>query len=404
MGPSQVGPQLPPPSDTSSVRAWQSQMLSWRRDCAAELGYVGGAVGPTRLPGMRWTQTSYVQAQVHTFDLFLWDPVARNHTVQRFLADLSARYGGLDSVLLWPTYTNMGIDQRNTNDMVRSMPGGTSGVRALVSAFHDAGVRVLWPYHPWDTGTRRELCGDFPGTATALDCTPGQPLDDASAVAALLLASGADGVNGDTMTSLPRSFYTRGTQVTGRPVAMEAEMGMGVDSITWSTLAWGEGWGLVPAREWVAGRDLWPMIAANKWVTGGSYMVHLTDRWSQSKAAMAGSSWFNGVGLNSWENVWGVWNGLTPRDAEIFRRVGAMLRFAGGHSHGGEGQADDAPSNRSLLRSADWRPFQPLIHAVNGPAFASSFFSDANTGEVFICVVGYGAKVRTNSKIHAVYI
>ena len=68
-----------------------------------------------------------------------------------------------------------------------------------------------------------------------------------------------------------------------------------------------------------------------------------------------------------------------------------------------------APTRLEVQRPA-WDPwfanllFQPLIHAVNGPAFASSFFSDANTGEVFICVVGYGAKVRTNSKIHGVYI
>ena len=30
------------------------------------------------------------------------------------------------------------------------------------------------------------------------------------------------------------------------------------------------------------------------------------------------------------QNVWGTWNGITPRDGEAIRRVGAMSRFFGG--------------------------------------------------------------------------
>jgi len=33
-----------------------------------------------------------------------------------------ARYGGIDKALIWPTYTNIGIDDRNTFDLIRSMP------------------------------------------------------------------------------------------------------------------------------------------------------------------------------------------------------------------------------------------------------------------------------------------
>ena len=38
------------------------------------------------------------------YDLFLFDPVAMNFTVDRYLADLKTRYGGVDAVLLWPTF------------------------------------------------------------------------------------------------------------------------------------------------------------------------------------------------------------------------------------------------------------------------------------------------------------
>lgn len=111
-------------------------------------------------------------------------------------------------------------------------------------------------------------------------------------------------------------------------------------------------------------RQVWPLVSATKLVSQ-TYMIYPTDRWSQTKAPQAATAWFNGVGLNSWENVWGIWNGLTPRDAAIYRRMGALLRFAGGHVQG-SGQ-DDATSTRSLLRSTDWTPFAPTSESSNQP-------------------------------------
>ena len=83
-----------------------------------------------------------------------YDPVAGRYTVDRYLDDLEKRYGGIDSVLIWPTYPNMGIDDRNQHDMIRSMPGGIAGVRQMVADFHKHGVRVLFPMMMWDQGTR----------------------------------------------------------------------------------------------------------------------------------------------------------------------------------------------------------------------------------------------------------
>ena len=37
-------------------------------------------------------------------------------------------------------------------------------------------------------------------------------------------------------------------------------------------------------------------------------------------------AFFNGVGYESWENIWGIWNQLTPRDAEALRRIATIER------------------------------------------------------------------------------
>ena len=78
---------------------------------------------------------------------------------------------------------------------------------------------------------------------------------------------------------------------------------------------------------------------------------------------------------------------MTPRDSAIYKRMSAIMRFAGGYIHGGSAQSDDAPSKRALLRSSRWRPYTPRIHASNGPAFASTWESDTGDGEVFINIV-----------------
>ena len=150
----------------------------------------------------RQTQTSYVQPQVHTWDRFLWNETAQAYSVDRYLDDCRARFGGIDSVLVWPTYPMLGIDDRNGYDMVRSLPGGLEGIRRFVRQLHAAGVRVLWPLMPWDTATRYE--GPEP-----------------DAMLRLLNQTGADGINGDTLYAIPEAFYTGGA-TEGTHAALQA--------------------------------------------------------------------------------------------------------------------------------------------------------------------------------------
>ena len=61
------------------------------------------------------------------------------------------------------------------------MPGGVEGIKSFVADFHRRGVHVLFPYNPWDTGTRYE------------------GKDDCHALTELIISADGDGFNGDTM-------------------------------------------------------------------------------------------------------------------------------------------------------------------------------------------------------------
>ena len=56
----------------------------------------------------RWASTSFVQPQCMVHDRFLFDRATESFTVDRYLDDLQQRYGGIDSVLLWQMYPNIG--------------------------------------------------------------------------------------------------------------------------------------------------------------------------------------------------------------------------------------------------------------------------------------------------------
>lgn len=313
---------------------WLADVTHWRNERRIRIGY-----DPSRyeMPELKWTQSSFIQPQMMVQDRFFYDPVAGKYTVDRYLDDLTKRYGGIDAVLIWPTYPNMGIDNRNQHDMIRCMPGGVSGVRQMIAEFHKHGVRVLFPMMMWDQGTRK----------------PDKSWPEE--IAALMKEIDADGINGDTQDGVPRAFSEAADRV-GHPLAFQPEGGPHDEAVSYDLLTWGQ-----------YKFPVVPRVDRYKWLEP-RHMVNISDRWNRAKTDDLQFAFFNGVGWESWENIWGIWNGITPHDAEATRRVATIERGM-------------AP----FLTSQQWEPFFPMLHfgvyASRWPLGADTVWTIVNRNE-----------------------
>eukprot|EP01052_Picozoa_sp_SAG31_P003374 SAG31_NODE_128_length_23532_cov_21.204754_19_plen_279_part_00 len=142
------GEQIPGPNKSSTVAMWRTSMEQWRTAAKKDMNYSGAVYD---VPQLTWTQTSWIQPQMHPYDRFFFDETIGpdgNYTVQKWVDDVNARYGGVDSILMWPTYTNIGTDDRSQFDLFEAMPGGIEGVKQVVNQLHDLGIKVLIPYNP----------------------------------------------------------------------------------------------------------------------------------------------------------------------------------------------------------------------------------------------------------------
>ena len=156
-----------------------------------------------------------------------------------------------------------------------------------------------------------------------------------------------DGVN--------KTYWDEGLK-RGHPIVMEPEVLMSNYSyLSYNAMSWG--YWTPGARDLVA-----PYVAMYKAVTQGRHLHHITERWAQQHEDGIQQAFFNGAGFESWENVWGVWNGITDRDAEGIRRTSAILRQFG-----------------ALLQGGEWTP-HVVVTGEDNLVFTSQF-RDLDTGD-----------------------
>jgi hypothetical protein len=166
------------PKTKVDTAAWMVNMTVDRQSTQQKLNWTTVSKAHDN-PALFWSRSAYIAPQVHTFDRFLFNRSTNKWTVQHFLQDLNSRYGSIDALLLWPTYPNLGADDRNQFDLFRALPGGLTALTEVTSELLSSNVSTLWAYLFWDTGTKREA------------------KKDEQVVAELTRQTGARGINGD---------------------------------------------------------------------------------------------------------------------------------------------------------------------------------------------------------------
>lgn len=343
------------PATPSEQPAWLAAMQKYRADCRAALQLSDAAFTD---PQLAWTQRAFVQPLVMPFDRALYDPVAGRYTVGNYVDKMVTQYGGVDSVLLWATYPQLGIDDRNQFQFTASLPGGLDGLRDMTQQFHARNITVTWPYNPWDQGTHG---GTGNGSALSKDKSGvGGPsaqalLNDGKRMAAFLNATNGDGFFGDTITTADlNGFAALALAASGRRVAAGGEAGAVPASLNYSTIGW---------NYWDRDYDpvnhnplaLVPPVTAMKWLEP-RFRNQGCDRYLRNKTDMLQIQFFNADGIVPWQNIWGIYSPLTAYDSEALRRTATILRFF--HDEGGFTAAEDwvphVPTLQPLVFASAW--------------------------------------------------
>jgi gamma-glutamyl hercynylcysteine S-oxide synthase len=329
----------PPPSEVffsgpdspAETTGWLEGLKAWRADRRTRLRYDGSQYDRRDL---EWTQHIFTQVQVLIWDRSLYDPEKGEYTVDRFLNETEHRLGKVDAVLIWHVYPNLGVDDRNQFDLLRDLPGGLPGLRRVVEQFHQRGVKVFFPILAWDSGTRDE--GRVPAVAIS------EALKDV----------GADGINFDTLETVPAAFRLASDTI-GQPLALEPQFQPRDESIAWSNISWND-WVTWEGRQY----PFVPAVSRSKWLES-RHTVNVTDRFTRDKTDSLQHAFFNGQGYAVLENLWGFWYGMNPNDAEAVLRFTAIER-----------------TMAENLRSPAWQPHAPTLQ---DGVFASRFPADSST-------------------------
>ncbi len=248
------------------------------------------------------------------FDRDLYDPNTNQWNIQDYLEKKERRLGPLDTLILWHGYPRLGADERNQFDFWRDLPGGIEGLREKIALCRSKNIRVILPYNPWDTGTRREDKTDY------------------ETLAELVARTGADGVFLDTLSAGSAELRRMLDRVRpGLEVITEGHPAL--EQLPLINGAWGQ-W-LQTSSE--------PGILRLKWIDP-QFPLYGIRRWNRDRSNEIAAALFNAGGIVVWENVFGASNPWNRKDQKQWKKANLILHhFA------------------DLFAKGQWDPFVPVL-------------------------------------------
>jgi len=273
---------------------WRREISDWKDSVLHRMAYRGEIY---RKPEYQWASKAYSTLFLMANDKNLYDPYG-NFAIKKYLEKYEEGYGGVDVVILWPTYPQLGFDERDQYFFYRNLPGGVKALKALCEELHAMGKKLMIAYNPWDHTAR--LAGR----------------NDVDELLSLLKEIGADGFFLDTISNFESLFQVLKTSSPGAvfqseiPIVPEA-----LDQVhqSWLEMAW--------TRNHALEFNEVPTLVRNRWLEP-RHMIYRLSRHSHEQSTLIQNAWINGCGIVIWENVFGTVNELNPRDRSL---LDAML-------------------------------------------------------------------------------
>lgn len=287
------------PSSPEKWNAWRSELRAWKDSTLRFLNYTGENYQKSNY---KWAANAYSTFFLMANERSLYDATG-NLDIRNCLKPYEEKYGGVDAVVLWPTYPQLGFDNRSQYDFYRNLPGGVDGLKQLCNQLHQMGKKLLIAYNPWDNIARNAGKSD-----------EDQLLD-------LLRETGADGVYLDTISNVDGFFQTM--QRTNPGAIFQSEIPIRPDVLnqvhqSWLEVGWNENYKHLEFGEV-------PAIVRNRWLEQ-RHLIYRLSRFSHEQSTLIQNAWMNGCGLVIWENVSGTVNELNPRDRSLYNTMLPVLR------------------------------------------------------------------------------
>jgi len=138
------------PSTAEQWDSWRQELRTWKDSVLNVLSYKGTIYQKKEY---QWASKAYSTLFLMANDNNLYDKNG-NYAIRQYLKKYEEQYGGVDVVILWPTYPQLGFDDRDQYSFYRNLPGGVKGLKELCNQLHQMGKKLVIAYNPWDNTGR----------------------------------------------------------------------------------------------------------------------------------------------------------------------------------------------------------------------------------------------------------